>query len=90
MSAKVKRDSRVDAYISAGDRKLIVPDYLTAALRKNKKALAAFEAFSYSHKREYVKWITEAKRDETRQKRIETMLVRLAGDKSRNWKYANC
>jgi uncharacterized protein YdeI (YjbR/CyaY-like superfamily) len=74
----------------AGDRKLIVPDYFTAALRKNKKALAAFEALSYSHRSEYVEWITEAKREETRQKRIETTLVWLAEGKSRNWKYAKC
>ncbi len=69
---------------------MTVPDYLTAALKKNKKALAAFEAFSYSHKKEYVEWITEAKREETRQKRIETMLIWLAEGKSRNWKYEMC
>ncbi len=74
----------------AGDRTLTVPDYLTAALKKNKKALAAFEAFSYSHKKEYVEWITEAKREETRKKRIETMLAWLAEGKSRNWKYEMC
>ncbi len=74
----------------AGNRDLIIPDYVTAALKKNKKALATFEAFSYSHKKEYVEWITEAKREETRQKRIETMLTWLAEGKSRNWKYANC
>jgi uncharacterized protein YdeI (YjbR/CyaY-like superfamily) len=74
----------------SGDRTLVVPDYLTAALKKNKKALAAFEAFSYSHKKEYVEWITEAKREETRQKRIETMLMWLTEGKSRNWKYENC
>jgi uncharacterized protein YdeI (YjbR/CyaY-like superfamily) len=60
------------------DRTMVVPDDVAAALRKNKKALAVFEAFSYSHKKEYVGWITEAKREETRQKRIETMLTRLA------------
>jgi uncharacterized protein YdeI (YjbR/CyaY-like superfamily) len=75
---------------TAGNRELIVPDYITSALKKNPKARAAFEAFSYSHKKEYLEWITEAKREETRQKRIETMLVWLAEGKSRNWKYANC
>jgi uncharacterized protein YdeI (YjbR/CyaY-like superfamily) len=74
----------------AGNRVLIVPDYLIAALRKNKKALAAFEALSHSHKKEYVEWIAEAKREETRQKRIQTMLTWLTEGKSRNWKYANC
>ena len=43
-----------------------VPADLAGALAKNKKARTAFTAFSPSHKREYVEWITEAKRDETR------------------------
>ena len=43
-----------------------VPADLRAALKKNKKALAAFEAFSPSHRREYVAWITEAKQEATR------------------------
>jgi hypothetical protein len=73
-----------------GNRELTIPDYLTAALGKSKKAQATFEAFSYSHKKEYVEWITEAKREETRQKRVQTMLTWLEEGKSRNWKYANC
>jgi uncharacterized protein YdeI (YjbR/CyaY-like superfamily) len=75
---------------TAGNRELIVPDGITAALKKNSKARAVFEAFSYSHKKEYVEWISEAKREETRQKRIETMLQWLTEGKSRNWKYENC
>jgi uncharacterized protein YdeI (YjbR/CyaY-like superfamily) len=75
---------------AAGKKELVVPGYLAAALRKNQPARATFEAFSYSHKKEYVEWITEAKREETRQKRIETMLTWLVEGKSRNWKYANC
>jgi uncharacterized protein YdeI (YjbR/CyaY-like superfamily) len=74
----------------AKKQELIVPDDLTAAFKKNKKALTAFEAFSYSHKKEYVQWITEAKREETRQKRIETMLTWLTEGKPRHWKYQNC
>jgi uncharacterized protein YdeI (YjbR/CyaY-like superfamily) len=74
----------------AGNRELIIPGCVTAALKQNKRAQAAFEAFSYSHKKEYVEWITEAKREETRQKRIETMLTWLAEGKSRNWKYTSC
>lgn len=71
-------------------KELVVPDYFMAALTKNKKARAAFEAFSYSHKKEYVEWITEAKRDETRAKRMATALEWLANGKSRNWKYEKC
>lgn len=68
-------------------KKLTIPTDFAAALRKNKKAQAAFENFSYSHKKEYLEWITEAKREETRQKRIETTLQWLTEGKSRNWKY---
>jgi len=68
-------------------RKVTVPGYFLAALKKNKKALAAFEKFSPSHKREYVEWITEARREETRGKRIETAIQWMAEGKPRNWKY---
>ena len=71
-------------------KELLVPDYFLAVLKKNKKALTAFEGFSYSHKKEYVEWITEAKTDETRQRRMETALEWLAQGKSRNWNYQNC
>lgn len=64
-----------------------VPDDLAAALKKDKKAKAAFEAFSPSHKREYIEWITEARQEATRQKRLATTLEWLAEGKSRNWKY---
>lgn len=71
-------------------KKLVVPAELTAALKKNKQALATFEAFSYSHKKEYVEWITEAKREATWSQRMRTTLEWLAQGKPRNWKYADC
>ena len=61
-----------------------------AALKKNKKAAAVFEAFSPSCKREYVDWIAEAKREETRDKRIAQAVEWIAEGKQRNWKYQNC
>jgi uncharacterized protein YdeI (YjbR/CyaY-like superfamily) len=64
-----------------------VPTDLTDALKKNKKARSAFEAFSPSHKREYVEWIIEAKRDETRARRVATAIQWIAEGKPRNWKY---
>ena len=64
-----------------------VPADLSGALQKNKKARTAFDAFSPSHKREYIEWITEAKREDTRQKRIETAISWIAAGKARNWKY---
>jgi uncharacterized protein YdeI (YjbR/CyaY-like superfamily) len=65
-----------------------IPPALASALAKNAKARAAFDAFSPSHQREYIEWITEAKTEETRQRRLETALEWMAEGKSRNWKYA--
>ena len=66
---------------------LIVPDDLTAALRKSAKAQRHFEKFSPAKKREYVEWITEAKREETRKQRLETAIEWMSEGKVRNWKY---
>ncbi|HET9371869.1 MAG TPA: YdeI/OmpD-associated family protein [Vicinamibacterales bacterium] len=64
-----------------------VPPAFKAALARNRKTLAAFEAFSPSHRREYLEWITEARTEATRDKRIATALEWIAQGKSRNWKY---
>lgn len=66
---------------------VVVPPELTAALEKNTKAKAQFEKFSPSHRREYSEWITEAKTEPTRDKRIATAIEWLSEGKSRNWKY---
>ena len=71
----------------ADKKELVVPEYFTKALAKNKKAKQAFEDFAYSHKKEYVMWIAEAKTEETRNKRMATALEWLAEGKSRLWKY---
>lgn len=69
---------------------VVVPPDLAAALKKNAKARTVFEGFSPSQKREYVEWITEAKRDETRSKRLATTVEWLQEGKRRNWKYERC
>ena len=79
---KVQRKNR-----PAGPRELEIPADLSTALKKNKKAQAAFEGFSYSHRKEYIEWITEAKGEETRKRRLDTTLEWLTEGKSRNWKY---
>jgi len=71
----------------AARTELTIPEYLRAALRKNKRAAAAFEGFSYTNKKEYVDWLTEAKREETRSHRLQTTIAWLAEGKVRNWKY---
>jgi uncharacterized protein YdeI (YjbR/CyaY-like superfamily) len=71
----------------AAPKPIRVPSDLAAALKKNKKAAAAFGAFSPSHKREYIEWITEAKSDDTRARRLAQAVEWIAEGKSRNWKY---
>jgi uncharacterized protein YdeI (YjbR/CyaY-like superfamily) len=66
---------------------LPVPGYLSTALGRNRKAKATFDGFSPSHRREYIEWITEAKSEATREKRLETALEWMAEGKPRNWKY---
>jgi uncharacterized protein YdeI (YjbR/CyaY-like superfamily) len=61
-----------------------------AALKKNTAAARMFEAFSPSCKREYVEWIAEAKRPETRDRRISQAVEWIGEGKQRNWKYQNC
>jgi uncharacterized protein YdeI (YjbR/CyaY-like superfamily) len=71
-------------------RELVVPDDLVDALKTNKAALATFEKFSPSHKREYVEWITEAKTEATRARRLAQAIEWMGEGKPRNWKYMNC
>jgi uncharacterized protein YdeI (YjbR/CyaY-like superfamily) len=68
----------------------VAPDDLAAALKGNKAAAATFKAFPPSHQREYIQWLTEAKREETRAKRLSQAIEWLAEGKPRNWKYMNC
>ena len=68
-------------------KELVIPDYFIKAVSKNKKALQIFKNFDYSHKREYIEWIIEAKTEETRNKRIKQAIEWMAEGKERNWKY---
>lgn len=67
-----------------------VPKDLRAAIDSRPAAAAAFDGFPPSAQRDYVEWITEAKRDETRAKRVAQAAEWLAEGKRRNWKYENC
>jgi uncharacterized protein YdeI (YjbR/CyaY-like superfamily) len=73
---------------STDKKELVIPDYFIKALRKNKKAAAIFEKFAYSHKKEYLEWVIEAKTEVTRDKRIASAIEMMAEGKSRHWKYA--
>jgi uncharacterized protein YdeI (YjbR/CyaY-like superfamily) len=66
---------------------LAVPLYFKNALAKNKKAKEHFEKFAPGQKKEYITWLTEAKTEETREKRLETAMQWISEGKIRNWKY---
>ncbi len=72
---------------SAEKKEIEIPDAFQKALNKNKKAAATFSGFSPSHRYEYLEWITGAKTEETRNKRIEKTIEQLKESKSLNWKY---
>ncbi len=66
------------------------PTEFTRSAKERQKSRSSFAAFSPSCKREYVEWIADAKRQETREKRIATAIEWIAEGKQRNWKYQNC
>ena len=85
-----QRKKSIDRKPKAAKPHLRVPVELSAALKKNKLAAKAFERFSPSCRREYVEWISAAKRPETKERRVAQAVEWIAQGKSRNWKYENC
>jgi uncharacterized protein YdeI (YjbR/CyaY-like superfamily) len=69
---------------------LETPPELESALGGNPAAKATFDSFPPSCRREYVEWVVEAKRPETRDKRIAQAIEWMAEGKKRNWKYEKC
>ena len=57
-------------------------------MKKNRPRARPSTRFSPSQRREYVEWVTEAKTDATRQKRLATAVEWMAEGKTRNWKYS--
>ena len=69
---------------------IAMPEDFARALAGNAAAQANFEGFPPGARREYLEWIVEAKRDETRTKRIAQATQWLAEGKKRHWKYERC
>jgi len=69
---------------------MAVPDDLAAALAAHARAQATFEGFAPSHRNEYIQWITEAKTEATRARRIAQAAEWIGEGKKRNWKYEKC
>lgn len=82
-----KEGIKVDKKPAAPKTALTIPDYFSKSLAEVPAAQQHFENFIYSQKKEYLEWITEAKSEDTRQKRLSTALEWISEGKSRNWKY---
>lgn len=63
------------------------PEYVSKALEEAPEALAVWKKFAPSHRKEYLEWITEAKTEATRGKRLLQMIGQLKEGKQRHWKY---
>jgi len=87
-AAKLNDDGiKVPKKKTAVKKDLVVPADLKSALAANKKARTTFENFSPSQKREYTEWISGAKTEDTKNKRLETAIDWMAEGKARHWKY---
>lgn len=95
LAAKVRIDTTGTALKIGSKRKVAkpevpMPDDFAAELAKSRGAREKFDGLAPSHRREYLEWITEAKRPETRAKRIAQATEWIAEGKKRNWKYEGC
>ena len=89
--ALIDEDARLPAAPKSAVRKPapVAPPELIAALKKNAAARKTYQAFSPTQQREYAEWIAEAKREETRARRLVQAIEWLAEGKPRHWKYLN-
>jgi hypothetical protein len=84
--AGVEAEQQVDVFLELdlGPRTVEVPDALVVALAADPRAETAFERMSFTHRKEYARWISEAKRDETRQRRVQQVLEMIKAGKHRS------
>jgi uncharacterized protein YdeI (YjbR/CyaY-like superfamily) len=92
----LSREVRQGAGVEAGDlvdvvleldaapREVEVPEALAAALAEDPEAQAGFDAMAFTHRKEYARWVGEAKREETRQRRVEQALEMIRSGKTRS------
>jgi len=73
--------------VAAPKAEIEMPEDFGSLLAGNSAAMMVYEKFSPSAKREYLQWITEAKSEDTRKKRMDQAVEWIAEGKTRNWKY---
>jgi hypothetical protein len=83
-AAGVEAGDTVDAGIEldSAPREVDVPDVLATALAADPTALAAFDTLAYTHRKEYARWVAEAKREDTRHRRVGQALEMLRAGKT--------
>jgi hypothetical protein len=83
--ARVEAGDTVEVKLELGTipREVELPEALATALANDSEARAAFDRLTYTHRREYARWIDEAKRDETRQRRVAETLHMVRQGKTR-------
>ena len=84
--AGVEADDEVDVSIEldVAPREVEVPEALASALAADPEAKACFEDMAFTHRKEYTRWIAEAKREETRQRRVQQALDMIRAGKTRS------
>lgn len=70
--------------LDAAPREVEVPPALAAALAGDAAASAAFDGLAYTHRKEFARWIEEAKREETRERRVAQALTMLREGRTRS------
>lgn len=81
-AARPKEEREIFKWVNPATKEVRLPEDLAATFRKHKKEAKLFDSLAFSHKKEYLEWILTAKKDETRQKRIQGTIERLG----KNWK----
>jgi uncharacterized protein YdeI (YjbR/CyaY-like superfamily) len=84
---QLTEEGKVQSKSKNASSDLLIPTEIIEILAKNTSAKFNFEKLSNSHQKEYIQWIEEAKTQQTKDKRMNTMLEWLIEGKSRNWKY---
>jgi hypothetical protein len=81
--AQAGDDVEVTLELDAAPREVEVPGELAAALAADPQARASFDSMAFTHRKEYARWITEAKREETRQRRVQQAVEMIRAGKTR-------
>jgi hypothetical protein len=82
--AQVGDEVEVSIELDQAPREVNVPEALAAALAADREASAAFGRLAFTHRKEYARWVAEAKRDETRQRRVEQAVGMIRAGQTRS------